>query len=63
MINIFFFFLISNYDQYLFSHSRFFYFLSFGERDREREREDVPSKESMVPLTPDSARLESPFRK
>ena len=46
-----------NYDQYLFSYTRFFNFLYFG------EREDVPSKESMVPLTPDSARLEGPFRK
>ena len=54
-----------NYDQYLFSYTRFFNFLSFGEREREREgeREDVPSKESVIPLTPDSARLEGPFRK
>ena len=48
-----------NYDQYLFSYTRFFNFLSFGER--EREREDVPSKESMGPRTPDSAREESTY--
>ena len=28
-----------NYDQYLFSYTRFFNFLSFGERERERGRE------------------------
>ena len=39
------------------------FFLLEREREREGEREDVPSKESVIPLTPDSARLEGPFRK
>jgi len=44
----------------------FFFFFSFlGETERrqtDRDR-DVPSKESMGPLSPDGARLESPFGK